>query len=412
MDELFLSNALIVLEEGFKRGGVLISAGRISDVTTDDAPGALNRIDLGGGYLAPGMIDIHIHGSAGVDVMEADAAALRKLSHFLLSEGVTGYFATLVPTDDRGYKAALAEIGSYINEQNETERNGGGPSGARLLGVHFEGPFVSPARSGALAPAHFRHYDGDPRAIEIFTEQASASGASELGASELGASVRLMTLAPEITGGIDLIRDLSRRGVLLFIGHTQADPETLDRAAEAGARHITHFPNALDPLHHRKPGAVGWGLVRGEVTVDCIADFQHVHPLMLELIVRSKTVDQVALISDAILPTGLGDGEFRVWGERISVRNGRTALAAGPAEGTIAGSVITMNQALKNVIRMGIEPDKAVRMATIVPARAAGVDSEIGSIKIGKRADLVVFDKDFNVQMGIIGGKIAFDSRA
>ncbi|HET8678266.1 MAG TPA: amidohydrolase family protein, partial [Blastocatellia bacterium] len=284
--------------------------------------------------------------------------------------------------------------------------NGGGPSGARLLGVHFEGPFVSPARSGALAPAHFRHYDGDPRAIEIFTEQASASGASEL-----GASVRLMTLAPEITGGIDLIRDLSRRGVRLFIGHTQADPETLDRAAEAGARHITHFPNALDPLHHRKPGAVGWGLVRGEVTVDCIADFQHVHPLMLELIVRSKTVDQVALISDAILPTGLGDGEFRVWGERISVRNGRTALAAGPAEGTIAGSVITMNQALKNVIRMGIEPDKAVRMATIVPARAAGVDSEIGSIKIGKRADLVVFDKDFNVQMGIIGGKIAFDSR-
>jgi N-acetylglucosamine-6-phosphate deacetylase len=406
MDELFLSNALIVLEEGFKRGGVLISAGRISAVTTDDAPGAVNRIDLGGACLAPGMIDIHIHGSAGVDVMEADAAALGKLSQFLLAQGVTGYFATLVPTDDRGYKAALTEIDSYINEQNETERNGGAPSGARLLGVHFEGPFVSPARSGALAPAHFRHYDGDPRAIEIFTEQASASGASGS-----GASARLMTLAPEITGGIDLIRDLSRRGVRLFIGHTEADPETLDRAAEAGARHITHFPNALDPLHHRKPGAVGWGLVRGEVTVDCIADFQHVHPLMLELIVRSKTVDQVALISDAILPTGLGDGEFRVWGERISVRNGRTALAAGPAEGTIAGSVITMNEALKNVIRMGIEPDKAVRMATIVPARAAGIDSEIGSIKIGKRADLVVFDKDFNVQMGIIGGKIAFDSR-
>ena len=401
MGELFLSNALVALGEGFKRGGVLISAGRIGGVTTGDAPGAVNRIDLGGAYLAPGMIDIHIHGSAGVNVMEADAAALRKLSQFLLAQGVTGYFATLVPTDDRGYKAALAEVDSYINQQNETERNGGEPSGARLLGVHFEGPFVSPARSGALAPAHFRRYDGDPRAIEIFTRQASA----------LDAGARLMTLAPEITGGIDLIRDLSRRGVRLFIGHTQADPQTLDRAAEAGARHITHFPNALDPLHHRKPGAVGWGLVRDDMTVDCIADFQHVHPLMLELIIKSKTVDHVALISDAILPTGLGDGEFRVWGERISVRNGRTALAAGPAEGTIAGSVITMNQALKNVIGMGVAPDKAVRMATVVPARAAGLDLDVGSIEVGKRADLVIFDKDFNVRMGIVGGKVAFDGR-
>ncbi|HEX5736750.1 MAG TPA: N-acetylglucosamine-6-phosphate deacetylase [Blastocatellia bacterium] len=396
MNELFLSNALIALEEGFKRGCVLISDGRIGEVVEDEPGGVANRFDLGGAYLAPGMIDIHIHGSAGVDVMEADAAALRKLSQFLLAEGVTGYFATLVPTDDRGYKAALAEIDSYIKRQNETERNGGEPSGARLLGVHFEGPFVSPARSGALAPAHFRQYDGDPSAIEIFTEQATA---------------RLMTLAPEIAGGIDLIRDLSRRGVRLFIGHTQADPQTLDLAVKAGARHITHFPNALDPLHHRKPGAVGWGLVRGDVTVDCIADFQHVHPLMLELIIRSKTVDHVALISDAILPTGLGDGEFRVWGERISVRNGKTALAAGPAEGTIAGSVITMNQALKNVIGMGVAPDKAIRMATIVPARAAGVDLDVGSIEVGKRADLVVFDKDFNVRMGIIGGKVAFDSR-
>jgi N-acetylglucosamine-6-phosphate deacetylase len=221
-----------------------------------------------------------------------------------------------------------------------------------------------------------------------------------------------MTLAPEIAGGIDLIGDLSRHGVRLFIGHTQADPETLDRAAEAGARHITHFPNALDTLHHRKPGAVGWGLLRDDVTVDCIADFQHAHPLMLELIFRSKSLDNVALISDAILPTGLGDGEFQVWGEQISVRGGRTALAAGPAAGTIAGSVITMNRALKNVISLGVEPDKAIRMAAIVPALAAGVGPDVGSIEAGKRADLVVFDNDFNVRMAIIGGKVAFDSRS
>ena len=401
MNELFLSNATIALEDRLERGGILISNGRIKEVIAGEGEpgGAVNRIDLDGAYLAPGMIDIHIHGSAGVDVMEADSASLRKLSEFLLSEGVTGYFATLVPTDDRGYRSAHAEIASYINQQNEAEQNGGGPSGARLLGVHFEGPFVSKARSGALASSHFREYDGDRRAIEIFTNHASATATV----------ARLMTLAPEIKGGIDLISELSRQGVRVFIGHSQADLETLDRAAEAGARHITHFPNALDPLHHRKPGAVGWGLARRDVTVDCIADFQHVHPLMLELILQSKTADHVALISDAILPTGLGDGEYSVWGERISVRDGKTALAAGPAKGTIAGSVITMSQALKNIISLGVEIDKAVRMATIVPARAAGVDQEIGSIKIGKRADLIALDKDFNVRVGIIDGKVAFD---
>jgi N-acetylglucosamine-6-phosphate deacetylase len=403
MNELFLSNATIALEDGLQRGGILISNGRIIEVFAGEGEpgGAANRIDLDGAYLAPGMIDIHIHGSAGVDVMEADSASLGKLSEFLLSGGVTGYFATFVPTDDRGYKSALAEIASYIKQQNEAEQNEGEPSGARLLGVHFEGPFVSKGRAGALASLHFREYDGDRRTIEIFTNHASAKVAG----------ARLMTLAPEIKGGIDLIRELSSQGVRVFIGHSQADPQTLDRAAEAGARHITHFPNALNPLHHRKPGAVGWGLVRRDVTVDCIADFQHVHPLMLELILRSKTADQVALISDAILPTGLGDGEYSVWGERIFVRDGRTALAAGSATGTIAGSVITMSQALKNIISLGVEIDKAVRMATIVPARAAGVDQEIGSIKIGKRADLIALDKDFNVRVGIIDGKVAFDNR-
>ena len=398
MNELFLSNATIALEDRLERGGVLVNNGRIAEVFSGEREpsGARDRLDLDGAYLAPGLIDIHIHGSAGVDVMEADSASLRKLSEFLLSEGVTGYFATLVPTDDRGYRSALAEIASYMKRQSEAERTGGEPSGARLLGVHFEGPFVSKARSGALASIHFREYDGDPGGIEIFTNHPGA---------------RLMTLAPEIPGGIDLIGDLSSRGVRVFIGHSQADPQTLDRAAEAGARHITHFPNALDPLHHRKPGAVGWGLVRRDVTVDCIADLQHVHPLMLELIVRSKTADQVALISDAILPTGLGDGEYSVWGELISVRDGRTALAAGPARGTIAGSVITMSRALKNIIGMGVEIDEAVRMATIVPARAAGVDQEIGSIKVGKRADLIAFDKDFKAQVGIIDGKVAFDKR-
>jgi N-acetylglucosamine-6-phosphate deacetylase len=374
------------------------------------------------------MIDIHIHGSAGVDVMCADGEGLSKLSDFLLQQGVTGYFPTLVPTDTEGYLSALSAIGSFAEQQASPDAR---PS-ARVLGVHFEGPFVSQNRCGALHPEHFRTYDGDTASLDLFLgAQASCL-----------LPARLMTLAPEIAGGIALIRDLVARGVRVFIGHTQADPATLELAASAGARHITHFPNALDPLHHRKPGAVAWGLVRSDVTMDCIADFHHVDPLMLRLMYQSKGPDRLALISDAIPPTGLGDGVFSVWGDRIRVSGGCTELVR-PSEDvatvsdatleaaaenglaeigtavdsaaedraaesrtasrqpTIAGSVITMREALRNMISLGVPLYEAIHMASLTPARAAGKEGDYGSIEVGKRADLVVLDDDLRVSRTI-----------
>ena len=215
-----------------------------------------------------------------------------------------------------------------------------------------------------------------------------------------------MTLAPETREGIALIRDLSNRGVLAFIGHSQADPETLDAALEAGARHITHFPNALDPLHHRNPGAVAWGLVNTDVTLDCIADFHHVAPLMLKLMHRLKSTGCMALISDAIKPAGLGDGEFTVWGEKINVTGGKTSLVEGPSRGTIAGSVITMRDALRNITSIGVPLQDAVRMATQVPARAAMIDDRYGSILEGRPASLFAFDEEFNVTLAIADGTL------
>jgi N-acetylglucosamine-6-phosphate deacetylase len=398
MSTLLLHNARVVLEAVVHHGGVLVRDGRIALVfSSERVPTGLSAtesIDLGGAYLAPGMIDIHIHGSTGVDVQATDADGLMKLSTFLLAEGVTGYFATFVPTDDRGYGEAIAAIESYAARQSQAIRNNKPFPAARVLGVHFEGPFVSEHRCGALRLEHFQTYDGDARTLHPFT----------------GGSLRtprLMTVAPEIQGGLDLTRDLTRRGVRVFIGHSQADPSTLDSAFEAGARHITHFPNALDPLHHRKPGAVGWGLTREDVTLDCIADFHHVHPMMLRLMYQSKSADRMALISDAIMPAGLGDGDFSVWGEEIAVRNGRTSISRRPGESAIAGSVITMRQALKNIVGIGVPVQEAVRMATVVPARAAGVESEIGSINQGGRADLVVFDDEIVVRFAMIGGSLA-----
>ena len=398
MTQVLLHNARVILEGGVQRGGVLVRDGRIAVVFAhDQTPAGLSSgdsIDLGGAYLAPGLVDIHIHGSAGVDVQATDVGGLAKLSEFLFSEGVTGYFATFVPADERSYADSVAAICSYIEQQRQADRNANPQIAARILGVHFEGPYVSEHRCGALRREHFRTYDGDPRSLDLFIGRGAGGP-------------RLMTLAPEIPGGLDLARELSRNGVRVFIGHSQADPATLDRAIEAGARHITHFPNALDPLHHRKPGAVAWGLVRDDVTLDCIADLHHVHPLMLKLIFQSKSADRMALISDAIMPAGLGDGEYSVWGEGITVRNGRTALSRQPGESTIAGSVITMREALKNIVGIGVPVQEAVRMASLVPAQAAGISSEVGSIKEGKRADLIALDDDFVVNFGILGGSPA-----
>jgi N-acetylglucosamine-6-phosphate deacetylase len=398
---LLLHNARLILEAGIQIGGVLVREGRITLVfARDKTPTGLSAresIDLGGAYLAPGLIDIHIHGSAGVDAQATDGEGLTRLSEFLISEGVTGYFATLVPTSGRGYSEALAAINSYIERQDQQLATNKERRGARILGVHFEGPFLNEHRCGALRTRYFRTYDGDPRTIEPFSERQSGLA-------------RLMTLAPEIERGLDLIRALGTAGVRAFVGHSRADPKMLDAAAEAGARHITHFPNALDPLHHRKPGAVAWGLVQCDVTLDCIADLHHVDPLMLRLIYQSKGADRMALISDAIMPAGLGEGEFEVWDERVVVRNGRTALAREHGEGTLAGSVITLRQAVKNIIDIGVPIDEAVRMASLVPARASGIQCEYGSIAAGKRADLIALDRDFAVRFATVGGAVVFSS--
>ena len=383
MTDRLIINARVILASGIQPGGVLVRDGRVASVfNSADTPSGLSSkdiVDLKDEYLAPGMIDIHIHGSAGVDIQTTDVDGLAKLSKYLLGEGVTGYFPTLTPTDDARYRRSLDVIQAYAASQT------GARAGARILGVHFEGPFLSRQRCGALHADQFRTYDGDRRSLALF-----------LGRRAIGAT--LMTLAPEVSGGVGLLHDLLSSGARVFIGHTQADAQMLDLAFEAGARHITHYPNGLDPIHHRQPGAALWGLVRQGASLDCIADLHHVDPMMLQLMYGSKGAGRMALISDAIMPAGLGDGEFEVWGDRIKVLNGRTSLGEGPASGSLAGSVITMRQAVKNIVSIGIPLHEAVHMASLVPAQVAGIDRDYGSIEPGKRADLIAFDEEYRMQ--------------
>jgi N-acetylglucosamine-6-phosphate deacetylase len=259
--------------------------------------------------------------------------------------------------------------------------------GARVLGVHYEGPFVNTGQCGALHTEYFKTY-------------SSAEDLNSLPLPSTG--VRMITLAPEVSGGIELVRELNARGWVISIGHTRADVKILDSACEAGARHMTHFMNAMAPLHHRSPGPIAWGLSRDDVTFDCIADGIHLDPFMLRLLLRVKGEGRISLISDAIAAAGKGDGDYQIWGETIFVKNGRTANAAG----NIAGSVITMLDAVRLMHSLGVSYVDLAHMASSNPARLLGIDGICGSIEIGKRADLVALDSDNNPVLTIIDGKI------
>ena len=379
---------IVQTQEGVEGSDLLIEDGRIAGLFEQGAPPKVElaeTFDLSGLTLFPGFIDIHIHGAVGVDTMEATTADLHQVSHFLARNGVTAWLPTLVPAPDEDYKRAIAAIGGLMRDQENR------PAAARALGVHYEGPFINSAQCGALRPAFFQTFT-NKNELDLLAVIDDKNAA------------HMITLAPEVDGGIELIEELTRRGWVISIGHTRADVETLDSARQAGARHMTHFMNAMSPLHHRAPGPIGWGLLNDEVSCDVIADGVHIDPLMLKLVLRSKTVARVALISDSVAPAGLGDGEYSIWGETISVIHGRTRNPRG----SIAGSVITMRDAVRSMLSLKVPVEDVARMASTNPARLIGVDQECGSIEKGKRADLVALDDQGNVRLTMVGGRVAF----
>ena len=372
MKTLLLKNASVVLPDREVQASVLIEDGRIVSLEAEQGG---EEIDLAGATLLPGFIDVHIHGAAGIDVMDATAAGLGEVSEYLALQGVTSWVPTFVPASDENYASAIAVISEAMNEP-----------GARVLGVHYEGPFVNTAQCGALHTEYFKTY-------------SSAADLDSLPLPSTG--VRLITMAPEVAGGVELVRELKKRGWVISIGHTRAGLEVLDDACEAGAHHMTHFMNAMAPLHHRNPGPIAWGLSRDDVTVDVIADGIHLDPFMLRLLLKVKGASGISLISDAIAAAGKGDGDYEIWGETISVKNGRTANASG----SIAGSVISMLDAVRLLHSLGVSYVDLARMASSNPARLLGVDGDCGTIEVGKRADLVALDHDANVKLSLIGGR-------
>ncbi len=337
-----------------------------------------------GAMVLPGFVDVHIHGAGGKDTMDADTDALATISKTLAKEGTTSYLATTMSQTEDAITAALKAVNTYRSMQSD--------EGARLLGVHLEGPYIALKRAGAQAPEHIFAPN-----IEQFDRFYEASGEC----------IRIVTLAPERNGAISLIHHLCDLSIVPSVGHCDAGYDDIRLAKDAGARSVTHAYNAQSPFHHRDIGTVGCALLFDEMYAELIADTIHVSPPAMRLMVKSKPHDKIVLITDAMRAKGLGDCESELGGQPVTVRGGEARLHGG----ALAGSVLPMNLAIAHMVKdVGLSLADAVDFATANPAKLIGMYDSIGSIATGKCADFTVIDSDFRVLYTIRGGKIVYDS--
>ena len=329
-----------------------------------------------------GFIDEHIHGAGGADAMDGTESALQTVSECLAKEGTTGFLATTMTQSAENIEKALCAVKSVADSNS--------CAGARVLGAHLEGPFISEKHIGAQPLKYLRDPD-----VKLFEEFNVASGKN----------VRLITLAPEEMGAGELIRSACVAGVTVSAGHTDAGVEQIAEGIKNGLTCITHTYNAMRPLHHRQAGTVGAALLFDDLYTEVICDLIHVSAPALRLLLKNKPKDKVVLITDAMRAKGLPDGESELGGQKVFVKGGEARLA----DGTLAGSVLKMNVAIKNLVeKCGVPFTDAVDFATVNPAKNLGIFDKYGSIEVGKAADFTALDENFNVLFTIVGGKAVY----
>ncbi len=380
--DTLLHNAEVHTAEGsLSPGWVLVSGRRIAEVGSGPPPPHMNgeRFDVGGGVLAPGLVDMHVHGALGYDTMDASAEALRAMARFYAQHGVTAFVASTMTGPLDAILAALETVARVMRC---------GTGGASLLGAHIEGPYIDVARRGAhpaewVRPAQLDEY-------RLFFETGA---------------VRMITIAPEFEQNQGLIGYAVERGAIAAVGHTRASYEQVRHAVDLGASQVTHLFNGMEPLHHRDPGTVGAALTLDALHCELIADGIHLHPAVLSLAVRAKGADRIVLVTDAMRGTGMPDGEYSLGGLEVLVRDG---VARNPA-GNLAGSTLTLECGVHNLVRAtGVPLHTALRMASANPARQLGLGDHKGVIAPGYDADLFALDADREVAMTMVGGEIVY----
>ncbi len=372
--------------EVIDRGAVVISdEGQIEYVgPMEDAPRVDGlHLDMRGRIIVPGFINIHVHGGNGITFGFSDkiAADLAAYSEWVTNAGVTGFLCSIAaPTAKE-----LVELVSAFADVLDA-----GVPGAEALGLHLEGPFLSTEKKGAFNPAWLRKPD-----------MKEAKAVLEAGRGW----IRQMTLAPELPGAQEIAALFREAGVVVALGHTNADYETASAALRGNFTNVTHTFNAQRGFHHREPGVFGAVMSSDDVTAELIADTVHVHPGAMQVLLRSLGTDRVVLITDAMAGAGLPDGTYNLVGHTVTVKNGQARLA----DGTLAGSTARMNQCVRNINqKVGVPLLEAVKMASLNPARAMGFADRLGSIAVGKDASLTVIDEDVNVYLTMVKGKIVY----
>ncbi len=379
MSRLVIVNSRIWQGERFLDGhSLLIEGGSISAILRADeiASDAGDRwLDAQGCYALPGFVDLHLHGSDDCDVMDAKPESLRKLGAFLLRQGVTSCLGTTMADTP-------ARISRALDALREHMQAGGGP----FVGAHLEGPYLNAAFRGSQPAKHLR--SPDPAQYRPWLDSGI---------------IKLITLAPELDGGADLLAEAVARGIRVSIGHSAADYEAACHFFRAGVSQITHTFNGMAGVHHRAPGILTAAVENPQVTFQIIADGVHVHPAVLRLLLRLAGRERVLAISDAMRATGLADGDYGLGDVAVTVRNG----VARAADGGLAGSTLTMPDALRNLMRFcNLTLEQALPMLTRVPARSIGLYPRKGSLQVGADADIALWHESAGLQATVLGGEI------
>jgi len=361
---------------------VLIEEGRITAVSSrieTELPPNAQHLDYPELVLAPGFIDIHIHGGSGHDVMEADDASLAAIEAGMARHGVTSYLPTTVTAPEDRILRALQHLGRSISHNRRTKRS-------RPLGIHLEGPFISHAKRGVHPPENLVS-----PSKELFGKYWEASAGT----------IRMMTIAPELAGAPETIAEAKKVGVHSSIGHSNATYAQAVQGIMAGADHATHTFNAMRPLDHREPGILGAVLSEDRLTADLIADGIHVDPSVVKLFLQAKGTERAILITDAISATGMPDGIYKLGAFEVEVRGDRCEY-----QGKLAGSVLTLDRAVRNVMSFGgWKLQAALRLVTFNPARLLGITATRGIVAAGCDADLVLLSPEGNIVQTIIAGE-------
>jgi N-acetylglucosamine-6-phosphate deacetylase len=374
---MLIKNCNIIYFDKIESGSVLIKDGRIAEINPSN-PCEEDIIDGEGLYLSPGFIDVHIHGAGGYDTMDGTYEALDSISTTVAKYGTTSFLPTTMT-------CALEDIQKAIEAVAYAKTNG--TKGANVLGAHLEGPFISPEMIGAQNPLYIL-----PPSIDSF---------NDIVGNNLD-TVTSITLAPEVEGAHELIAYLKEKGITVSIGHSKATYDEAVKGIKCGICHSTHLFNAMTGFHHREAGVVG-AVFDSDITTETISDGIHISYPSLRVAYKSKGIDKVLLVTDAMMACGMPEGKYALGGQDVFVKNGAVRLASG----NLAGSILTLDKAVNNVYKnTGYKLHEVIRMTSINPAKLCKVDHRKGLIKVGYDADLILFDDDINICKVIVGGNV------